>query len=47
MIPSAQLTLEQLKEITEDKKKTDQDSREVQKQVHGKEILNAEIPVQS
>jgi len=33
MGPSAQLTSEQLKEIIEDEKKTDQGSREVQKQV--------------
>jgi hypothetical protein len=41
MSPSAQLTLEQLKKIIEDKKKTDQGSREVQEQVEdGEEVLD-------
>jgi len=39
MSPSAQLTLEQLKEIIENEKKTDQGSRVVQEQVEdGKEV---------
>jgi len=37
MSPSAQLTLNQLKEIIEDKKKTDQYAREVQKQMEDRE----------
>jgi hypothetical protein len=41
MSPSAQLTSEQLKEIIEDEKKTDQGSREVQEQVEdGEEVLD-------
>ena len=40
MSPSAQLTSEQLKEIIEDEKKTDQGAREVQEQVDGMENLN-------
>jgi len=40
MSPSAQLTSEQLKEIIEDEKKTDQGAREVQEQVEdGEEVL--------
>jgi len=35
MSPSTQLTLEQLKEIIEDKKKTDRGAREVQEQEDG------------
>jgi len=35
MSPSAQPTLEQLKEIIGDEKKTDQDAKEVQEQVDG------------
>jgi len=42
MSPSAQLTSEQLKEIIEDEKKTDQGSREVQEQVDGDEVLDPE-----
>ena len=41
MSPSAQLTSEQLKEIIEDEKKTDQSAREVQEQVEdGEEVLD-------
>jgi len=41
MSPSAQLSLEQLKEIIEDEMKTDQDSREVQEQVEDcEEVLD-------
>jgi len=41
MSPSAQLTLEQLKEIIEDEKKTNQGSREVQEPVEdGEEVLD-------
>jgi hypothetical protein len=41
MSPSAQLTSEQLKEIIEDEKKTDQGSRQVQEQVEaGEEVLD-------
>jgi len=41
MSPCAQLTSEQLKEIIEDEKKTDQGSREVQEQVEdGEEVLD-------
>jgi len=41
MSPSAQLTSEQLKEIIEDEKRTDQGAREVQEQVEdGEEVLN-------
>jgi hypothetical protein len=41
MSPSAQLTSEQLKEITEDKKNTDKDAREVQERVEdGEEVLD-------
>jgi hypothetical protein len=41
MSPSAQLTSVQLKEIIEDRKKTDQGAREVQEQVEdGKEVLD-------
>jgi hypothetical protein len=43
MSPSAQLTSEQLKEIIEDKKKTNQGAREVQEQVEdGEEVLDPE-----
>jgi len=42
MSPSAQLTSEQLKEIIEDEKKNDLDSREVQEQVDGEEVLDPE-----
>src|SRR5882757_5906467 len=43
MSPSAQLTSEQLKEIIEDEKKTDQGTREVQEQVEdGEEVLDPE-----
>jgi len=43
MSPSAQLTSEQLKEIIEDKLKTDQGAREVQEQVEdGEEVLDLE-----
>jgi len=43
MSPSAQLTLEQLQEIIEDKIKTDQGAREVQEQVEdGEEVLDPE-----
>jgi len=42
MSPSAQLTSQQLKEIIEDEKKTDQGLREVQEQVDGKEVLDPE-----
>jgi len=42
MSPSAQLTSEQLKEIIEDEKKTNQGSREVQEQVDGEEVLDPE-----
>src|SRR5882757_3818997 len=42
MSPSAQLTSEQLKEIIEDEKKTDQGSREVKEQVEdGEEVLDS------
>ena len=40
MSPSAQLTAEQLKEIIEDKKKTDQDESKDQEQLDGEEVLN-------
>jgi len=40
MSASAQITLEQLKGIIEDEKKTDQGAREVQEQVDGMENLN-------
>jgi len=41
MSPSAQLTSEQLKEIIEDEKMTDQGARKVQKQVEdGEEVLD-------
>jgi len=40
MSPSVQLTLVQLKEIIEDKMKTNQGAREVQEQVDGKEVLH-------
>ena len=40
MSPSAQLTLEQLKVIFEDEKKTDQCAREVQEQLDGEEVLD-------
>jgi len=41
MSPSAQLSSEQLKEIIEDKKKTNQGAREVQEQVEdGEEVLD-------
>jgi hypothetical protein len=40
MSPSAQLTSEQLKESIEDKKNTDNGSKEIQEQVDGEEILN-------
>jgi hypothetical protein len=40
MSPSAQLTSEQLKQITEDEKKTNKGAREVQEQVDGMEDLN-------
>ena len=43
MSPSAQLTSEQLKNIIEDKKKTDKGPRVVQEQVEdGEEVLNPE-----
>jgi len=42
MSPSAQLTSEQLEEIIEDAKKTDQGAREVQEQVDGEEDLDPE-----
>jgi len=43
MSPSAQLTSEQLKEIIEDEKKTDQGAREVQEQVEdGEEVLDSD-----
>jgi len=42
MSPSAQLTLEQPKEMIEDEKKTDQGARYVQEQEDGKEDLNPE-----
>jgi hypothetical protein len=42
MSPSAQLTSEQLKEMIEDEKKTEQGEREVQEQVGGKEDLDSE-----
>jgi len=42
MSPSAQLTLQQLKEIIEDQKKTNQGAREVQEQVDGEEDLDPE-----
>jgi len=43
MSPSAQLTLEQPKEIIEDEIKTDQGAREVQEQVeNGEEVLDPE-----
>jgi len=42
MSPSAQLTLEQPKEMIEDEKETDQGARYVQEQVDGKEDLNPE-----
>jgi hypothetical protein len=38
MSSSAQLTLEQLKEIIEDEKKTDQGAREVQDQMYGEDL---------
>ena len=38
--PSAQLTLEQVKEIIEDEDKTDKGAREVQEQLNGEEDLN-------
>jgi len=40
MSPSAPLTLEQLKEIIEDKIKTDQGARKVQEEVDCEEILD-------
>jgi uncharacterized protein YdeI (YjbR/CyaY-like superfamily) len=41
MSPTAQLTSEQLKEIIEDEKETDQGAREVQEQVEdGEKVLN-------
>jgi len=40
MSPSAQLTLEQLNKIIEDKMNTDQGAREVQDQVDGEEVLD-------
>jgi len=42
MRPSAQLTSEQLKEIIEDEKKTNQCAREVQEQVVDKEVLDSD-----
>jgi hypothetical protein len=43
MSPSAQLTTEQLKEIIEDEKMTDQGARKVQEQVEdGEEVLDRE-----
>ena len=43
MSPSAQLTSEQLKEIIEDEKKTDQGAREVQEQLEdGEEVFDPE-----
>ena len=43
MSPSVQLTSEQLKEIIEDEKKTDQGAREIQEQVEdGEEVLDLE-----
>jgi hypothetical protein len=45
MSPSAQHTLEQLKDFIEDEKKTDQGGREVQEQVDGTD-LDPQIPVQ-
>jgi len=42
MSPPAQLTSEQLQEIIEDEKKTDQGAREVQEQVDGEEDLDPE-----
>jgi len=42
MSASAQLTSAQLKEIMEDKIKTDQGARQVQEQVDGEEDLNPE-----
>jgi len=42
MNPSAQLTSEQLKEIIEDEKQTDQGAREVQEQADGEEDLDPE-----
>jgi len=40
MSRSAQLTLEQLTEIIENEKKTDQGARGIQVQVEGKEVLD-------
>jgi len=40
MIPSAQLTSEQLKEIIDDEKKTNEGAREVLEQVDGEEVLD-------
>ena len=40
MSPSVQQTLNQLKEIIDNNKKTDRGAREVQKQCHGEEVLN-------
>jgi len=40
MIPSAQLTSDQLKEIIEDEMTTNQCAREVQEQVRGEEVLD-------
>jgi len=42
MSPSAQLTSEQLKEIIEDEKKTNQGAREVQEKVDGEQDLDPE-----
>ena len=44
MSSSAQLTLEQLKQIFQDEKKTNQGGSEVQEQVDGEEDLNPEKP---
>jgi len=40
MRPSAQLTSEQLKDIIQDKKKTDQGATEAQEQVDGEDVLD-------
>jgi len=40
MSPSPKLTSEQLQEIMEDKKKTDNSARDVQEQVDGEEVLD-------
>ena len=43
MSPSVQLTSEELKEIIEDEKRTDQGAQEIQEQVGGKEVLDSDI----